>query len=154
MLNRMIALTFDDPFRAEAARTVAHHLGSQGLLDTDEVAVVTKGYDGKVRISQDVNVIPGDTRSRQAVGIVAAAISGTYPTVLLGANGSDLINRVNDHTTSRRLVTQVGGHLRAGTSVLILFVRSDLEHYKRLLERLRCLNPKLFETEWPPEFEM
>src|SRR5262249_37635964 len=129
MLNRMIALTFDDPFTAEEARIVIHHLGDQGLCDTDEVAVVTKGYDGSIRLSQDVLVIRGDTRTLQLVGVVAAAISGAESPILLGANGIDVINRVNDHTTVRRLVAQVGEQLRTGTSVLILFVRSDLERY-------------------------
>jgi hypothetical protein len=54
-----MALIFDDPFRAEDAHILVHRTGSTGLFETNGLAVATRAYDRKVRISQDISVIAG-----------------------------------------------------------------------------------------------
>ncbi|MGH9882108.1 MAG: hypothetical protein ACRD6N_11790 [Pyrinomonadaceae bacterium] len=55
-MSKLIALAFDDPYKADEARAALHRMEGEGLLDMDETAVIVKKVDEKVRITQDVNV--------------------------------------------------------------------------------------------------
>jgi len=58
--NKLIALVFDDPYKADEARAALNRMGGEGLLEIDETAVIVKNAEGKLRISQDVNVVEKD----------------------------------------------------------------------------------------------
>jgi uncharacterized membrane protein len=51
--NRLVALMFDDPYRADEARAALRRLGGEGVLEIGETALIEKRADGKVRVSQE-----------------------------------------------------------------------------------------------------
>jgi len=54
--SRLVALVFDDPYTAEEARADLRRMGGEGLLDIDETALIATYNDGRLRVSQDVNI--------------------------------------------------------------------------------------------------
>ena len=55
--NKLVAFVFDDPYKADEARAALHRMGGEGLLEIDETAVISKTPAGKVRVSQDTNIV-------------------------------------------------------------------------------------------------
>ena len=58
--NTLIALVFDDPYKADEAHAALNRMSGEGLLEIDETAVIVKKADGKVRVSQDVDILTKD----------------------------------------------------------------------------------------------
>ena len=67
-MSKLIALVFDDPYNADEARAALFRMEGEGLLETDETAVVVKRAGDKVRITQDTNIVS----KRQQVDISPA----------------------------------------------------------------------------------
>jgi uncharacterized membrane protein len=152
-MNRLIALIFDDPYKAEEARAACHRMGGEGLLEIDETALIVKQKDGKLRTSQDTNVVAKDQQVGHIVGLVTAAITGTMPFILGATLGGRLIGRLTDHGITNRFIKEVGKEIQPGTSALILLGRSDPARRKQILERMQAFNPRVLESDLPPEVE-
>jgi uncharacterized membrane protein len=151
--NTLIALVFDDPYKADEAHAALNRMAGEGLLEIDETAVIVKKDDGKVRVSQDVDVLTKDQHLGHIAGLVTAAITGTMPFILAGTVAGKLIGRLTDDGITDKFLKSVQKELQPNTSVLVLYARSDPERRKKIAERLAVFNPKLLETNLPPELE-
>ena len=40
--NKLVAVVFDDPYKAEETRAALHRMGGEGLLEIDETALIAK----------------------------------------------------------------------------------------------------------------
>jgi len=67
--NKLVAVVFDDPYKAEEARAALHRMGGEGLLEIDETALIAKYPDGRTRVSQDVNI----AANGEKIGHIAAS---------------------------------------------------------------------------------
>src|SRR4030095_1376573 len=45
--SKLVAVVFDDPYKAEEARAALHRMGGEGLLEIDETALIVKYADGQ-----------------------------------------------------------------------------------------------------------
>jgi uncharacterized membrane protein len=156
--SRLLALVFDDPYDADEAKAALYRMGGEGLLDIDETAVVVRQPDGKVRVTQDVNVVSDRQHAGHVLGLVAAAVTGTMPLILAGTLGGRLLGRIGDHGITNKFTKDVGKELQPGTSALLLLAHADAEHpqperRRKILERLRQWSPRVLESDLPPELE-
>ena len=151
--NYLVALVFDDPYKADEARAALNRMGGEGLLDIDETAVIVKKADGKVRVSQDVNVVENDQHIGHIAGLITAAVTGTMPFIMGGTLLGKLVGRLTDDGITNKFIKSVQNELQPNTSVLVLFARSDPERRKKIGLRLATFGPKLLESDMPPELE-
>ena len=151
--NTLIALIFDDLYKADEARAALHRMEGDGLLEIDETAVIVRKAHDKVRISQDINVVAKDKHVGHVIGLVAAAATGTLPFIMAGTIAGDLIGKLTDHGITNKFLKQVGKEVGPGTSALVMKARSDPERRKRIAERLSVFGPKVLESDLPPELE-
>jgi uncharacterized membrane protein len=151
--NKLVALIFDDPYKADEAKAALHRMGGEGLLEIDETAVIVKNAEGKVRVSQDVNVVEKGKNVGHIAGLVTAAITGTMPFILAGTVVGKLIGKLTDHGITNKFLKSLKNELQPGTSVLVLFARSDQERRSKVMERLRTFGPKVLDSDLPPELE-
>ena len=156
--SRLLALVFDDPYDADEAKAALHRMGGEGLLDIDETAVVVKQTDGKVRVTQDVNVVSEGQHVGHVMGLVAAAVTGTMPFVMAGTLCGRLVGRLTDHGITNKFTKDVGRELQPGTSAVLLLAHADAEHpeperRRKVIERLRPWSPRVLESDLPPELE-
>jgi uncharacterized membrane protein len=114
--SRLLALVFDDPYDADEAKAALYRMGGEGLLGIDETAVVVKQADGKVRVTQDVNVVSERQRVGHVMGLMAAAVTGTMPFVMAGTLCGRLVGRLTDHGITNKFAKDVGHELQPGTS--------------------------------------
>ena len=123
--NKLIALVFDDPYKADEARAALNRMGGEGLLEIDETAVIVKKADGKVRVSQDINVVAKDQHIGHIAGLITAAATGTLPFILGGTLAGKLIGRLTDDGITNKFLKSVQKELQPNTSVLVIYARSS-----------------------------
>lgn len=151
--DKLVALIFDDPYKADEARAALNRMGGEGLLEIDETAVIVKKVDDKIRVSQDVNVIGKDLHIGHIAGLVTAAVTGTLPFIMGGTIAGRLIGRLTDDGITNKFLKSVQKELKPNTSVLVIYARSDPERRLQIAKRLAVFNPKLLESDMPPELE-
>jgi uncharacterized membrane protein len=151
--SKLIALAFDDPYKADEAHAALNRMEGEGLLESDETAVIVRALDGKVRLSQDVDEVAKDKQLGHIVGLVAAAVTGTMPLILAGTVGGALIGKLTDHGITNSFVQRVRDELQPGTSALVILARSDPQRRLKVIERLRQFKPKVMDSDLPLELE-
>ncbi len=151
--STLLALVFDDPYKADEARAALFRMEGEGLLEMDETAVIAKREGEKVRLSQDVNIVSKRQQAGHLLGIVAANLTGTMPLILAGTAAGRLIGRFTDHGVTNRFINEVKKELQPNTSALLLCARSDPDRRKKIVERLRVFGPRVLESDLPPELE-
>lgn len=152
-MSKLIALVFDDPYDADEAKAAVHRMGGEGLLTIDEIGVVVKHADGKIRVTQDVNVIEKDKHVGHVLGLFTAAVTGTMPFIMAGTVGGSLVGKLTDHGITNTFTQKVSKELRPGTSALLLLARSDAERRGKVIDRLRQWKPRVLESDLPRELE-
>ena len=149
----LIALIFDDLYKADEARAALLRMSGEGLLEIDESAVIVKKPDGKLRVSQDVDVVAKDQKIGHIAGLVAAAVTGTFPFILGGTIAGKLIGKLSDDGITDKFLKSLQKELQPNTSILVLYASSDPERRKKIAPRLATLDPKLLESDMPPDLE-
>lgn len=152
-MSTLVALMFDDPFKAEEARAALHRMDGEGLLEMDETALIVKDPQGKMRISQDLSVVSKDRRTGHILGMIVAAITGTMPFILAGTIAGHVLGRLTDNGTTNTFIKQMGKDLRPGTSALVILGRSDAQRRQRVIEQLGPFQPTLIESDLPTDLE-
>jgi uncharacterized membrane protein len=151
--GRLVAFAFDDPYKADEARAALNRMAGEGLLEIDETALIVKNADGKVRLSQDVNIVDQDKKVGHVAGLIAAAVTGTMPFILAGTVAGKLIGKLSDHGITNRFLDGLKQEVQPGTSALVLYGRSQPERRQQVIERLAVFRPKILESDVPPELE-
>src|SRR5262245_26107369 len=139
----LIALVFDDPYKADEARAALHRMEGEGLLEIAETAVIVKKADGKLRVSQDINEVAKDQHIGHVVGLVTAAVTGTMPFILGGTLAGKLIGKLRDDGITNKFLKSVEEELKPNTSVLVLFASSDPERRQKIATRMVGFDPKI-----------
>jgi len=152
-MSNLVALVFRDQYAADEARAALRRLEGEGVLDLDETATIVKKPDGKVRLSQDLDLVGKDRDIGHWAGIAAAAITGTVPLIMVGTLGGALVGKLSDHGVTNQLINRLGKELHPGTSILVLCGSSDAVRRKRIAERLVPWNPTILESTLPSELE-
>ena len=151
--NKLVALVFDDPYKADEARAALNRMSGEGLLEIDETAVIAKKADGKVRVSQDVNEVQKDQHIGHIAGLITAAATGTFPFIIAGTLAGRLVGRLRDDGITNKFLKSLQKELQPNTSVLVLFARSDPERRQQVVKRLAIFDPKILETDVSFELE-
>ena len=151
--NRLVALMFDDPYRADEARAALRRLGGEGVLEIGETALIEKRADGKVRVSQDMDTVAKDKKIGHIAGLVTAALTGTLPFILGGTIAGQLIGKLRDNGITNAFLKSVDHELRPNTSALVIYGHSNPGRKDELVTRMAPFNPKILESDLPPELE-
>jgi len=130
-----------------------NRMGGEGLLTIDETAVIVKNAESKVRISQDTNEVAKDQHIGHIAGLITAAVTGTFPLILAGTVAGRLVGKLMDHDVTNKFLNSLKSEIQPGTSVLVIYARSDEERRKKVAERLATFNPRILESDFPPELE-
>ena len=151
--NKLVALVFDDPYKADEARAALNRMGGEGLLEIDETAMIVKNAEGKVRVTQDVNEVEKDQHVGHVAGLITAAVTGTLPFILGGTLAGRLIGRLRDDGITNKFLKKLQDEVQPNTSALIVYARSDKERREQVVKRLAVFNPKILESDLPAELE-
>ena len=151
--NKLVAVVFDDPYKAEEARAALHRMGGEGLLEIDETALIAKYTDGRTRVSQDVNIAANGEKIGHLAGLIVGALTGTFPFIIAGTVGGWLLGKLADHGVTNSFIAAVKKEVEPGKSALIVFARSDDERRGKVIARLEPFKPKIIESDMPDDVE-
>jgi len=152
-MSKLIALVFDDPYKADEARAALFRMEGEGLLDIDETAVVVRKDGEKVRITQDTNIVSKTQQTGHLIGILAANLTGTMPFILAGTIAGKIFGNLIDNGVTNSFISKVKKELEPGKSALLICAKADAEQRKRIDERLVQFNPKVLDSDLPEELE-
>ena len=151
--NKLLALVFDDPYKADEARAALHRMEGEGLVELHETAVIARKSDGKTRVSQDFNEVEKDQHIGHIAGLITAAATGMLPFILGGTLAGKLIGRLRDDGITNKFLKSLQNELHPNTSILVIYGKSDEQRRLQVPQRLANFNPKLLESDMSPEVE-
>ena len=152
-MTKLIALIFDDPYKADEARAALFRMEGEGLLDIDETAVVVRKDGEKVRITQDTNIVSKRKQTGHLIGIVAANITGTMPLILAGTIAGKIFGKLTDNGVTNSFIDKVKKQLQPGKSALLLCAKSHASGRPGIVARLSQFNPRVLDSDLPEELE-
>ena len=150
-MSHLIALIFDDQFKGEEARAALHRMVGEGLLQIEDCVLIARKPDGKTTVSQEDKTTKECQRTGHVLGLVTAAITGTFPFIVAGTLAGRLLGRLMDHGVTHKFIKTVKNETAPGTSALIVLGESDPERRQKISERLRSFGGKVVESDMPAE---
>lgn len=150
-MSHLIALIFDDQFKGEEARAALHRMVGEGLLQIEDSMLITRKPDGKATVSPEGKATHEGQKTGHLLGLVTAAITGTFPFTIAGNLAGRLVARLMDHDVTNKFIKTVKTETRSGNSALIVLGESDPERRQKIAERLQTLGAKVVESDIPPE---
>jgi uncharacterized membrane protein len=150
--SQLIAIGYDDRFKADEARLVLKRAEGEGLIELVETAVVVRGLDGKLQLTQDVDLANQRKMQGHWLGIAAAVATGVQPLILLGTAAGAIVGKLTDKGIGADVMKQIGKGLTPGTSALFVLARRT-QHRDTVLERLRPLGGKVARSTLDPAAE-
>ncbi len=147
-MSDLIAVAFDDEFKAEQVRLDLLKMQHKHLVDLEEAAVVVHTKDGKVKLHHvthfTVSVALGGGFVGSLVGLIlinpVLALFGLVAGTGLGA----AIGSLKEVGIEEEFMKDLGFHLKPGTSAL--FIVAKKAKPEAILQELKKFNGKVFQT--------
>ena len=123
-MSDLIAIAYDDPFKAEEVRLTLAKLQREHLIELEDAAVVTKNAEGKVKLNQAINLTAAGATSGGFWGLLIgtlflAPLLGAAVGAATGAIGGAL----SDIGVDDDFMRELGETLKPDTSALFILVQ-------------------------------
>src|ERR687898_936675 len=92
----LVAVAFDDEYKADEARLVLRRAQGDGLIELVETAAVVKARDGKLRLDQDSDHVATRKNQGHWLGILAATVTGLQPVILASTAVGAVVGKLTD----------------------------------------------------------
>jgi len=124
----LIAVKFDEPLLAQEMLLAFARLVKRRLVDTEDAAIVMKDEDGKIRLRQTRDVMPGQgAASGGWVGALVGIIGGPLGMLAggaLGAAAGGLFAKLRDVGIDDDQMKTIGERLGRGEAALFLLLNT------------------------------
>lgn len=123
-MSELIAVAFDDQYKAEELLLQLRRMEAEYLIDLDDAAIVTRREDGKVKLRQ--------TQPLVTTGAVSGGLWGTLIGALflapglglaVGALSGAVSGALTDVGINDAFMKEIGETITPGTSALFVLVR-------------------------------
>jgi uncharacterized membrane protein len=125
MAASLIVIAFETEDEAEKLREGLKSQQHSGVVGINDIAVVSKDADGKVKIHNQVShgTMIG-TGAGALLGVLLATVFFPVGAILLGAAGGALVGRLADLGVDGKFVKEVGDSMQPNTSAVFFIVRN------------------------------
>jgi uncharacterized membrane protein len=144
-MSTLVAIGYDDPFKAQEVRLKLAKLQKDYLIDLEDAAVAVKDENGKVKLHQAVNLT--------AAGAVSGGFWGTLVGLIFlspllgaafGAAAGAISGALSDVGIDDNFMKELAASMNPGSSVLFVLVRKATPD--KVLEELKGTGGKLLKT--------
>ena len=141
----LVVVGFDDECTAFEMRAALARLERRYLIDMEDIAVVTRNRQGKIKLNQASNV--------NSAGAVGGGFWGTLIGLLflnpvlgaaIGSGTEALTDRLSEIGITKGFVKELGETLRPGTSALFVLMRRATP--RQVMDKLRGFDGKVIQT--------
>jgi uncharacterized membrane protein len=136
-MSHLYAVAYPEESRAAEAMAIVHQMAADKEVDLEDAVYVTRGADGVVQLHQDHHL---HLSAKGALhGGLAGVMIGLFAFIpglgLLGAGLGALAGHFGDHGIDDQFMTELGEHLKPGSSAI--FVLTPYDTPKALQKALR-----------------
>ncbi|MGK7874362.1 MAG: DUF1269 domain-containing protein [Xenococcaceae cyanobacterium] len=144
-MSDLIAIAYDDEFKAEEVRLTLLKLQQEYLIDLEDAAVVVKNQEGKVQLKQAVNLTAAGAASGGFWGLLIGTIFlNPLLGVAAGAATGAIAGAVGDIGVDDDFMRELGETLEPRTSALFVLVRKATPD--KVLEEISKYGGKVLRT--------
>ncbi len=123
-MSDLIAIAYDDEFKAEEVRLTLAKLQVEHLIELDDAAVVVKDKNGKIKLKQAVDLTTAGAVSGSFWGLLVGVLFfNPLLGVAVGAASGALSGALTDIGVDDNFMRELGETLKNGTSALFVLVR-------------------------------
>jgi uncharacterized membrane protein len=120
----LIAITYENEETAEQARKRVLELQKEYLISLEDVVVVVKDSDGKIKLNQMFNATAAGAASGSFWGfLVGLVFMMPIAGVLIGAASGALGGKLSDYGINDDFMKGVAGSIKPGNAALFLLVK-------------------------------
>jgi uncharacterized membrane protein len=135
-MSDLIAVAFDDPAKAFDLRARLAELQKEYLISMDDVVVVTRDEDGKVKLHQALNMTAAGALGGGFWGILIGLLFlNPLLGFAIGAGSGAIAGRLTDMGIDDKFMKEVGEQLRPGGAAVFVLLRKATTD--KVLERLK-----------------
>ena len=155
--KHLFVLSFPNRAMADAAVTELTELQRDQFLEVKDHAIIVKGADGKLAVSEDKSADPGARRGLVAGGLAGGLIAlAAGPiglgAVAVGAGVGAVASAMRDTGFKNKDMEEVGRLMEGGRTVLLLAVRpEDTSRLREVLDDIPEL--KAADRRWEAEVD-
>lgn len=151
-MSELIALAFDDEFKADEVLQTMAKLQKEYLVDLDDACVVIRDKNGKVKLKQTHDLTTAGAAGGGLWGFLLGLIF-LHPLVgfLIGAAAGALSGTAADYGIDDNFMKDLGKTLEPGTSAIFLLIRKSTPD--KVLPELKKYNGKILRTSLSKEDE-
>ncbi|MGL5081278.1 MAG: DUF1269 domain-containing protein [Microcoleaceae cyanobacterium] len=144
-MSNLVAIAYDDEFKAEEVRLTLIKLQREHLIELEDAAVVVKDKEGKIKLKQAMNL--------PATGAVSGGFWGLLIGTLflspllgaaVGAASGALGGALTDIGVDDKFMKELGETLQPGTSALFVLIRKVTPD--KVLEEVAPYGGKVIQT--------
>jgi len=147
-MSELIAVAFDDEFKAERVRLDLLQLHHDHLVDLEEAAVVVHKKDGKVKLHHvthfTVPVALGGGFVGSLVGLILINPALALVGLVVGSGMGAAMGSLKEIGIEEKFIKDLGSHLRPGSSAL--FIAAKKAKPEAILEELKRFGGKVFQS--------
>lgn len=144
-MSQLVVIGFDDQHTAFEMRAELAKLQKEYLIDMEDVVVVTKDTEGKVKLHQAVNLTTAGAVGGSFWGMLIGMIFlNPLAGAAVGAGAGALSGKFSDIGINNDFMKEIGQTFQPDTSALFVLIRKATPD--KVLERLQGFKGKLIKT--------
>ena len=123
-MSDLVAIAYDDEFKAEEVRLALVKLQKEHLIELEDAAVVVKDEEGKVQLKQAVNLTAAGAVSGGFWGLLIGTLFFVpLAGAAIGAASGALGGALSDIGVDDDFMKELGETMQPGTSALFVLIR-------------------------------
>lgn len=144
-MSDLVAIAYDDQFKAEEVRLTLAKLQKEHLIELEDAAVVVKNKEGKVQLKQAINLTAAGTVSGSFWGLLIGTLFfSPLLGVAVGAASGALSGALSDIGVDDDFMRELGETLQPETSALFVLIRKVTPD--KVLEEISPYGGKVLRT--------
>ncbi len=144
-MSDLIAIAYDDEFKAEEVRLTLAKLQKEHLIELEDAAVVVKNKDGKVKLKQAINLTASGAVSGSFWGLLIGTLFfAPIVGAAVGAASGALSGALSDIGVDDDFMRELGETMTPETSALFVLVRKVTPD--KVLEEIAPFGGKVLRT--------
>jgi uncharacterized membrane protein len=151
-MSELIAIAFDDQYKADEVLQTLVRLEKEFLVDLDDACIVIRDKAGKVKLKQSHDLAAAGAAGGSFWGLLLGVLF-LHPLVglLVGAAAGALSGSAADYGIDDNFMKELGKTIEPGTSAIFLLVRKSTPD--KVLPELQKFNGKVLRTSLSKEKE-
>lgn len=144
-MSDLIAIAYDDEFKAEEVRLTLAKLQKEYLIELEDAAVVVKDAEGKIKLKQAINLTSAGAVSGGFWGLLIGTLF-FMPIlgVAVGASAGAIGGALSDIGVDDKFMRELGETLKPGSSAL--FILASKITPDKVLEEIAPYGGKVLQT--------